>query len=835
MKTSRKATALLLCVLLLLLQLVLCASAADGAPDYASPDSWAYYAMGEDRDVDVFLICPTVDTKSTTNSFDLNDKLKASFLYALDLEKGMYEETGRLFAPYYRQMSMNAYRLSEPERAQAREIAYADVSAAFRWYLDNENKGRGLILAGFSQGSEMCLELMKEYFGGEGAEAQTLRGQLIAVYAIGWSVTEDMTAAYPQIVPARGETDTGVVVSFDCEDGSLTDSLVIPAGSRALSIKPLNWKTDSTVADKSQNLGAVLSTGAEPIPALCGAYLGARGELVVTDVTAAEYPAVIDIFPEGSYHIYDYLFFFENLRENVAARTRSWRTGLPFKDVEAGTWYTDAVRFVYEKGLMTGTGTDTFSPGTALTRAQLVTILWRYAGEPVVNFILPYSDVEADAWYAEAARWAAAEEITNCGGGSFNHNEILSREETALLLWNTAKALGADASVGEDTNILSYDDAFDITEGYAAAMQWAVGANVIRGTGETTLSPQGTLNRAQAATMLRRFDTALHTRTELSLWTEDATAADALIAYVEAVTDPDGADYIPERDRVAVFDLDGTLFCETDPNYFDYTLLAWRVLDDPDYKDRASEFEREVANKIREQNETGKSFSGLEVDHGKAVASAFKGMTVAEFNAYIQEFKKQPMPSYTGMLRGEGWYLPMLQVVEYLQRNDFTVYVVSGTDRLIVRGIVDNSPLNIPNRQLIGSDELIVSSNQGETDGLNYVFKDGDELVLGGEFLIKNLKMNKVSVIMQEIGQQPVLSFGNSTGDSSMAEYVTWNNPYRSLAFMLCCDDTERENGSQAKADKMFALCEEFDWVPVSMRNDWTTIYGDGVTYTNLG
>lgn len=74
------------------------------------------------------------------------------------------------------------------------------------------------------------------------------------------------------------------------------------------------------------------------------------------------------------------------------------------------------------------------------------------------------------------------------------------------------------------------------------------------------------------------------------------------------------------------------------------------------------------------------------------------------------------------------------------------------------------------------------------------------------------------------------LSFGNSTGDSSMAEYVTSNNQYKSLAFMLCCDDLERENGNTEKADKMFALCEEFDWVPISMKNDWTTIYGEGIT-----
>ena len=356
-------------------------------------------------------------------------------------------------------------------------------------------------------------------------------------------------------------------------------------------------------------------------------------------------------------------------------------------------------------------------------------------------------------------------------------------------------------------------------------------AGLVLGYGDGTLGASDDLTVEQVKILAARIseaDTASHA---LELWTDDAPAKIALTAYMAAITDPGSEDFIPVLDRIAVFDLDGTLFCETDPNYFDYTLLMYRVLEDPAYKDKASDFEKEVANKIKEQNETGKSFSGLEVDHGKAVASAFAGMTVEEFNAYIQEFKKQPMPSYDGMLRGEGWYLPMLEIVDYLKANDFTIYIVSGTDRLIVRGIADHSPIALPNRQIIGSDELIISTGQGDTDGLDYVFKDGDELILGGEFLIKNLKMNKVSVIMQEIGQQPVLSFGNSTGDSSMAEYVTYNNRYKSLAFMLCCDDTVRENGSETKAQKMLELCEEFDWIPISMKNDWTTIYGAGVTH----
>ncbi|MCR4672305.1 MAG: DUF3089 domain-containing protein [Lachnospiraceae bacterium] len=291
--------------------------------DYDAQENWAYFELGEDKAVDVFLICPTVDTRSETNAFDLNEKLKTTFVNALDMEKGIYEDTGRLFSPFYRQMSINAYTLPEEQREEAKAVAYADISAAFSWYLKNENGGRGIILAGFSQGSEMCLELLKEYFG-DTPEGQALREQLVTVYAIGWRVTEEMTEQWPQIVPASGETDLGTVVSFDCENGELTGTIIIPEGVTTLSINPLNWKTDGTPADKSLNLGAVMGTGAEPIPWLCGCYIGERGELVVTDIDGADYPPVLDIFPEGAYHLYDYMFYFMNLKANIAARTDAW-------------------------------------------------------------------------------------------------------------------------------------------------------------------------------------------------------------------------------------------------------------------------------------------------------------------------------------------------------------------------------------------------------------------------------------------------------------------------------------------------------------------------------
>ena len=315
----------------------------------------------------------------------------------------------------------------------------------------------------------------------------------------------------------------------------------------------------------------------------------------------------------------------------------------------------------------------------------------------------------------------------------------------------------------------------------------------------------------------------------LSLWTDSAESKEALIYFVESVTKEGSPDFIPVKDRVAVFDMDGTFLCETDPYYYDFCLLKYRVLDDPSYKDKASYFERSVAEAAKAYMEGDHSKEVSMTDHGKAVAMAFAGMTIEEFENYIAEYKKLPAPGYENMTRGEAFYKPMLQVIDYLQANGFKVYVVSGTDRFIVRGLLKDS-VNIPRNQIIGSDENLVAVHQGSTDGLDYTYSDKDKVILGGQFIIKNLKMNKVSAIVQEIGIQPVLSFGNSTGDAAMAEYTTTNNKYKSLAFMLCCDDLERENGNEEKADQMEQLCKQYDWVPVSMKNDWKTIYGENVT-----
>ena len=293
-------------------------------PDYAKEENWAYFGIGEDKEADLFLVCPTVDMRDEYNMSMDDEETKGSFYGALNMERGIYEDSTRMYAPYYRQAAMKIYDLTVEERQPYLELAYSDVSDAFAWYLENENEGRPIILAGFSQGADMCYRLMEEYFGDA-----DLSDQLVAVYAIGWPCTREMVEKYPQIVPAQSEDDFGAVVSFECEAPELEETFIVPAGTKSYSINPLNWKTDGTIADKSENIGACFTSYGGEIQReevnLCGCYIeDGRGALKVTDVTPADFPPILSILPEGSYHLYDYQFFFRNLQENVAVRLKKY-------------------------------------------------------------------------------------------------------------------------------------------------------------------------------------------------------------------------------------------------------------------------------------------------------------------------------------------------------------------------------------------------------------------------------------------------------------------------------------------------------------------------------
>lgn len=319
----RRLTAILLPLLVMVFWT---GSALAEEVDYSQPSSWAYYGIGDEAEkpADLFIICPTVDMGMHGQmAMPLEDeKLRANFVGALNMERGIYEERARMYAPYYRQVVFPVYSLPLEEQEKHLTRAYADVRKAFQHYLKNYNNGRPIVLAGFSQGADMTLRLMKEFFNDK-----ALQDKLVAAYAIGWRLTEEEVKDYPWLRIAEGERDNGVIILFNSEKAGVEESIIIPKGVKTLAVNPLNWRSDSEPADRELNLGACFTNyGAaikEEIPAMTGAYIDEkRGSLVVVDVPLGRFPQYLT--GNGIFHIYDYQFFFRNLQKNVEDRIEAY-------------------------------------------------------------------------------------------------------------------------------------------------------------------------------------------------------------------------------------------------------------------------------------------------------------------------------------------------------------------------------------------------------------------------------------------------------------------------------------------------------------------------------
>ena len=312
-------------------------------------------------------------------------------------------------------------------------------------------------------------------------------------------------------------------------------------------------------------------------------------------------------------------------------------------------------------------------------------------------------------------------------------------------------------------------------------------------------------------------------------WNPEAPALKALIEYVEDVTNEESPNYIPPVDRIATFDMDGTLCGELYPTYLEYYMLARRIFCDPTYQpdEEMLEFGR-----ILRDHALDKSFpDGMDVLHGEHAARAYAGMTLTEFADFVTQQLVREVDGFEGMTYANTFYLPMIEVVEYLQENDFKVYVCSGSDRFMCRTFIEGV-MDIPYEQIIGMDVDVEATNEDGADGLKYVYTSEDNIVRTDTLLIKNLKMNKVKAIVKEIGRQPVLSFGNSSGDVSMHNYTIFNNKYKSAAFMLIADDEERDYGNTEKVQPLKEQWEQNGYYVISMKDDFRTIYGDDVKKT---
>jgi hypothetical protein len=176
----------------------------------------------------------------------------------------------------------------------------------------------------------------------------------------------------------------------------------------------------------------------------------------------------------------------------------------PYSDVVELDWFYGAARFATERGLMKGTGKDKFSPGATMSRAMLVTVLYRMEGAPGVSGNIPFSDVNSGEWYSDAILWASQNGIANgYSNAEYGLDDPVTREQAVAILYRYAKWSGLDISAA--ANLSNYADIAGISNWALGAMEWAVSVGAIQGRTATTIVPDGTLTRAEAAMILKRY------------------------------------------------------------------------------------------------------------------------------------------------------------------------------------------------------------------------------------------------------------------------------------------------------------------------------------------
>ena len=298
------------------------------AVDYSDKNNWLRQPE-KTKDVDVFYVYPTeyVDDSEGASMFaDINDKsLRGAWETVYQMQATVYEESANVFAPYYRQVNMaSAIKLTREElNAAFASTPKEDVFAALDYYFENLNDGRPFILASHSQGSIMQSFVLAEYMK---KHPEYLK-RMIAAYVIGYSITEGYLKANPHLKFAEGADDTGVIISYNTEGAGNENNIVVLPG--AISINPINWKRDETYASAKENLGGYIPNEElgkmENVPNAADAKIDLKRGVVITTTKAMEpMPGPVP-FGNASFHIGDYAFYYNNIKENVATRIAAYK------------------------------------------------------------------------------------------------------------------------------------------------------------------------------------------------------------------------------------------------------------------------------------------------------------------------------------------------------------------------------------------------------------------------------------------------------------------------------------------------------------------------------
>lgn len=301
--------------------------------DYSKADSW-FKIPTTAKDVDTFFIYPTVYMGFDEGDADFasldNEEMLEGVQRMYDTQACVFEDSTNLYMPYYQQASMGAETRSAQDGsgsdALLSGVPYDDVCAALDYYFENYNEGHPFILAGHSQGSAIARLVLEGYF----KEHPEYYERMVAAYVIGFAITQDLLDANPHLKFAQGETDTGVIVSWNTEGPENVEqnasNLVL--SPNAISINPLNWKLDETYAPATENLGSRVQnekTGEYEITDIgADAQLNLERGVVVTNADADPI-SMADAFGPQSFHNGDYPFFFENIKDNVAKRIAAYQ------------------------------------------------------------------------------------------------------------------------------------------------------------------------------------------------------------------------------------------------------------------------------------------------------------------------------------------------------------------------------------------------------------------------------------------------------------------------------------------------------------------------------
>lgn len=321
----------------------------------------------------------------------------------------------------------------------------------------------------------------------------------------------DLTFNTTKSVKVKNDTGVAITVKFNgtnkdvAKDATETFSYTKPSSSSSGGSS--SGKTTYKVTTSAVNNGGV---NASPSNAEKGATITITlspdkgyklDKLTVTDGSGKSVSTV-----KKSDTVYTFTMPASAVKVGVSyVKATETPSGTKFNDVSANDWFASAVDYVTGKGMMNGTADNTFSPKANTTRGMVVTVLYRLENQPSTS-VASFTDVASGAYYANAVAWANANGIVSgYGSGKFGPNDKVTREQLAAILYRYAQYKKYDVSVGEDTNILSYDDAQSISSYAIPAIQWACGAGVVTGKSGSKLDPKGNATRAEVAAMLMRF------------------------------------------------------------------------------------------------------------------------------------------------------------------------------------------------------------------------------------------------------------------------------------------------------------------------------------------